>query len=69
MSIYLWLKCNDLFGLLSEIQILFNDVLPSSILHPDFHWPNILATDFHKFHWWLRKYDKLIASFTDQEVN
>ena len=35
------------------------------MVHPEFHWPNIFATDFRKFHWWSRKYDKLIASFTD----
>ena len=38
---------------------------PLDKVHPDFHWTNILATDFREFHWWSQKYDKLIASFTD----
>ena len=38
-------------------------------MHPDFHWPNILETDFREFHWRSRKYDKLIASFTDSNFS
>ena len=32
------------------------------LVHPDFHWPNILATNFHKFHWQIFNF---FASFVN----